>query len=55
VSEQVANGADWPWGTDAATVTVTVFMNGGMPEESYDVRLLYKSLKRFMKPDAPVL
>jgi hypothetical protein len=39
VSQQVANGADWLWGKDAATVTVTVFMNGGKPEESYDVHL----------------
>ena len=32
VAEQVANGADWLWGKDAATVTFTVFMDGGMPE-----------------------
>lgn len=53
--KQVADGADWAWGTDKAVVTFWIFMLSGMPSENYDVAIPYKLLKPYMKPDAPVL
>jgi len=55
LSLQVTDGGNWSWGKDAATVTFVVFMNGGMPERTYDVSIPYKALMPYMKPDAPVL
>jgi uncharacterized protein len=55
VTRQVSSVANWLWGKTAATVMFTVFMNSGMPAEGYTVRIPYRTLKPFMKPDAPVL
>jgi len=55
VTKQVSAVGNWLWGKTAATVLFTVFMNSGMPAEGYSVRIPYRTLKPFMKPDAPVL
>jgi uncharacterized protein len=53
--KQIADGANWSWGRDAATVTFAVFMDSGMPVNTYSASVPYKVLKPYMKPDAPVL
>jgi uncharacterized protein YecT (DUF1311 family) len=53
--KQVADGANWSWGKDKASVTFWIFMLSGMPSENYPVDIPYKLLKPYMKPDAPVL
>jgi uncharacterized protein YecT (DUF1311 family) len=53
--KQVADGANWSWGKDSASVTFWIFMLSGMPSENYPIDIPYKLLKPYMKPDAPVL
>jgi hypothetical protein len=55
VDATIASGDNWVWGPDKATVMFTIFMNSGMPAESYDVDIPYAVLKKFMKPNAAVL
>jgi uncharacterized protein YecT (DUF1311 family) len=53
--KQVADGANWSWGKDGASVTFWIFMLSGMPSANYNVDIPYRLLKPHMKPDAPVL
>jgi uncharacterized protein YecT (DUF1311 family) len=55
VRATIANGANWLWGPDKATVMFTVFMNSGMPAMPTDIDIPYAALKPYMKPDAAVL
>ena len=51
----VANGDNWLWGKDKATVMFTILRNSGMPDGVYEVHIPYRALKPYMKQDAPVL
>jgi uncharacterized protein YecT (DUF1311 family) len=53
--KQLADGAHWSWDKDKAVLSFTIFMDSGMPESVYDVTIPYKTLKPYLKPDAPVL
>ncbi len=55
VHATIANGANWLWGKDKATVMFTVVMNSGMPANPTDIDIPYTALKPYLKPDAVVL
>ena len=55
IAATIANGANWLWDKDKATVMFTVFMNSGMPSMPYDVDIPYAALKPYMKSDAAPL
>lgn len=51
---QLLDNANWLWKKDKAIVSFSVFMNGGMPAQAYDVDLPYTMLKPYLKPGAPI-
>ena len=55
LTKQIADGGNWSWGRDHATVTFVIFMDSGMPPRTYGVSIPYKALRPYMKPNAPVL
>jgi hypothetical protein len=50
----IANGAHWLWGTDRAIVLFDLLINGSLDDAGYEVAIPYSTLRRFMRPDAPV-
>ena len=55
VERVIADGRNWLWGTDKATVHFTVYSIASFSGGEFDVDVPYDSLKPYLRPDAPPL
>jgi uncharacterized protein YecT (DUF1311 family) len=55
VERVVADGGNWLWGTDKATVHFTVYAVASFSGGEFDVDIPYDALKPYLRPDAPPL
>jgi hypothetical protein len=51
----VADGRNWLWGTDAATVHFTVYAIASFSGGEFDVEVPYEALAAYLRTDAPVV
>jgi uncharacterized protein len=54
IADTLADGRNWLWGTDKATVVFLIGTIGGLTGGESDVEIPLASLRPYMKPDAPV-